>query len=172
MNEVIENILTRRSIRDFSQKQPTAQEMEVLLNAAIYAPSGANRQTWKFTAILNADIIQELANAIGTIWERENYNFYGAPALIITSNEADSKWGRCDNACAMQNIGLAAHSMGIGTVWINQFFDHSYEPQLRAILTKLGIPQNHVVYGVAAVGYSKSEPKGKVDKVGEYTIVE
>ncbi len=172
MNEVIKNILTRRSIRDFSDKQVPKNDIETLLSTAIYAPSGAGKQTWKFTAILNQDIIKELASAIGEVWQRDNYNFYGATALIITSNEEDSKWGRCDNACAMQNIMLAAHSMDIGSVWINQFMGSCKEEKIRTILAKLGVPDNHILYGVAALGYSQSEAKGQVDKKGEYVIIE
>ncbi len=172
MNEVIQNILTRRSVRDFSETCITKKDMEILIQAGLSAPSGRAKQTWKFTGLLNQEIISELAAVIGPILERENYGFYGAKALILVSNEVDSPWGREDNACALQNIFLAGHSMGIGSVWINQFSGICDEPNLRSILKQLGIPENHVIYGIAALGYSMSEPKGQIEKTGVYTIIE
>ncbi len=171
MNEVINNIMTRRSIRDFSDKPVAKEDMELLIKCALTAPSGANQQTWKMTGVLNADIIQELCEAIGKAWDRENYNMYAPTALIIPSNEKGSKWGRDDNSCALENIFLAGHSLGIGSVWINQLVGYSDVPEIRAILTKLNIPENHEVYGIAALGYSKSEAIGEKEKTGQFEII-
>ena len=71
-----------------------------------------------------------------------------------------------DNACALENIFLAAHSFGIGSVWINQLRDICEEEEVRDILTDWGIPENHQVFGMAALGYGKTEPEQKVKKVG------
>lgn len=172
MNEIINNILTRRSVRDFSDKLVGKDDMETLMLAALCAPSGMNKQTWKFTGVLNQDIIKKLAGTIGEILGRDNYEFYGATALIITSNEKESSWAKEDNACALENIFLAAHSLDIGSVWINQFGAICDNQNLREILTQIGIPQSHGIYGVAALGYSKSAAKGIVEKVGEFTIIE
>ena len=172
MNEVINNIMTRRSIRDFTDKKVDKADMETLIKCALTAPSGANKQTWKMTAVLNEKIIHELCETIGEIWGKKGYNMYGATALIIPSNEKDSKWGRDDNACALENIFLAAHSMGIGSVWINQLVGFSDEPKIRALLTKLNIQDNHDVYGIAALGYSGSEPVGEKEKIGSFEIFE
>lgn len=174
MNDVINNILTRRSIRDFSEKEISKEDMEVLLQSAIYAPSGCGKQTWKFTGILNQELISEAADVIAKVLDRDRntYNFYGATALVVTTNEADSPWGRCDNACAMENMMLAAHSMGIGSVWINQFMGQAENQDVRAFLTKIGVPENHITYGVVALGYSKSEAKGKVEKKSQFEIIE
>ena len=58
MNQVMENILTRRSVRGFNEKPIPREELEQILKAATYAPSGMNRQTWQFTAILNQEKIK------------------------------------------------------------------------------------------------------------------
>ena len=66
------------------------------------------------------------------------------------------------NACAMENIFLAAHSLGIGSVWINQLQGICDEPSIREILNDFGIPADHIVYGMAALGYAddvKAEKK-------------
>lgn len=172
MNEVIQTIMTRRSIRSFNETQLTKEQLEVLIQAGLCAPSGMCKQTWKFFGVLNQEIINRLATTIEETLGRKGYNFYHAKALIITTNEANSTWCKEDNACALENIFLAAHSMGIGSVWINQLLGQCEEPAIRAILEELGVPANHQVFGIAALGYDTNEPKGQVEKIGEYVIIE
>ena len=74
-----------------------------------------------------------------------------------------------DCACAMQNIFLAAKSLGIGSCWINQLGQTCDDPDVRAFLTKLGIPENHRVYGCAALGYAAAAPM-KEKKLAEGTV--
>ena len=61
MNEVLNNILTRRSIRKFKPVQIKDEELDLILKAAIYAPSGMNKQSWKFTVLQNKEKIEVLA---------------------------------------------------------------------------------------------------------------
>lgn len=172
MNPVMETILSRRSVRAFNEKEVPREELEQILKAAIYAPSGMNRQTWQFTAIVNKEKIEKLAGLIEKTLSRKGYNFYKPTALILTSNEKDSKWGKEDNACALENIFLAAKSFGIGSVWINQLQGICDEPEIREFLTKVGIPNDHVVYGIAALGYAQNEENVVVQKTGAIKIVE
>ena len=172
MNEVIKNIMTRRSIRDFNDKKVEKEDLELLIKCALTAPSGANQQTWKMTGVLNQEVIERIASVIGKHLGRENYNMYKPTALIIPSNEKGSKWGRDDNACALENIALAGHSIGIGSVWINQFVDICEAKEIRELLNDLNIPENHEVYGIAALGYSSSEPFGEKEKTGIFEIIQ
>lgn len=172
MNQIMENILTRRSIRAFNEQAIPREELEQILQAAIYAPSGMNKQTWHFTAIVNREKIQELAGLIEKSLGRKNYNFYKPAVLVLASNERDSKWGKEDNACALENMFLAAHSFGIGSVWINQLQDICDEEEIRAYLREVGIPEEHVVYGIGAFGYAAVENNKPVEKKGIIRIIE
>lgn len=172
MNTVIENILTRRSTRAFTAEDIARTDLEKILKTALYAPSGMNRQTWQFTAITNRDKIQMLAKLIEKTLGRKNYNFYNPSVIVLTSNERDSKWGKEDNACALENMFLAAHSLGIGSVWINQLQDICDVPEIRQYLQEIGVPDEHIVYGIAALGYAASEPNQEVIKKGIVKIIE
>lgn len=66
----------------------------------------------------------------------------------------------------------AAHSLGIGSVWINQLRGICDEPEIRAILREWKIPDDHVIYGLAALGYAASEPSQDVEKRGIVNIIE
>ncbi len=172
MNQVMNNLLTRRSIRAFNNAPIPEEELKQILQAAIYAPSGMNRQTWQFTALISREKIQDLAKIIEKVANRPGYNFYNPAVLVIASNERESLWGKEDNACALENIFLAAHSFGIGSVWINQLQGICDHQEVRAYLKALGIPKHHIVYGVAALGYAEKEVEQEVSKKGVIKIVE
>jgi len=150
MNETMNTILTRRSIRKFTDKPIPKEILEDLVKAALHAPSGMGKQTWKFTVITNKDAIKRLADAIQTTLNRPGYNMYCPAAVIMPSNLRDSNWGREDNACALENIFLAARSYGVGSVWINQM-------------------QNICDTGMAALGYpdpdTEIQPKERIGQV-------
>ena len=172
LNEVLENIKSRRSVRTYTEQQVSAENLNLILEAAAYAPSGMNFQTWHFTAIQDADILRELNEKIKGAFAKsdeprlqerghsETYCcYYHAPTLIIVSN-----------ACAMQNIFLAAKSLGIGSCWINQLGQTCDDPDVRAFLMKLGVPENHRVYGCAALGYAPEGAPMKDKKLAEGTV--
>ncbi|HIZ78694.1 MAG TPA: nitroreductase family protein [Candidatus Lachnoclostridium stercorigallinarum] len=168
MYQTMETILTRRSIRSFEKKPIPEEDMKQIVDAALHAPSAMGRQTWKFTVVMNREKIQQLARAAGKVLGREDYDMYSPEALIIPSNSKESRFGRDDNACAMENIFLAAHSLGIGSVWINQLHGICDEPAVREVLREFGIPDDHVVYGLAALGYADDtviQPKERIGTV-------
>lgn len=142
MNAIIENLLTRRSTRAFLQKEIPDNELNEILQAAIYAPSGMGKQTWKFTVLCNQEKIQQLAELIGRKLGRKGYDMYRPQVLIIPSNQKENPHGMEDNACALENIFLAAHSFGIGSVWINQLRTLCDDPEVRALLDEFEIPSD------------------------------
>lgn len=171
MNEVMQAILSRRSIRQFTDQEVPKEVLEDLAQAALHAPSGMGKKTWKFTVISNREKIRQLAEIMGKTLGRDGYNMYDPTALIIPSNLKDSPFGKEDNACALENLFLAAYSYGVGSVWINQMRDICDDPAIRPILTQLGIPEDHVVYGMAALGYP-AEPGRGYKEGGETAFVD
>lgn len=172
MNAAMENILTRRSVRAFVEKEIPREELEQIAKAAIYAPSGQNKQTWKITVVTDRAKIQGLAKAVGEKLGREGYDKYSPQVLVIPSNARDNHHSQDDNACAMENIMLAAHSFGIGSVWINQVRDVCDSPEVRSILKEWEIPDSHVIFGIAALGYPKVPADKDPKKTGEIHFVE
>lgn len=161
MNEVLQNILTRRSVRTFKEEQIKAEELDLILKAGTYAPSGMNKQSWQFTVVQNKEKIELLAKVVSEALSRDaGYNFYAPPTLIMLSNEKDNVNGLADCACALENIFLMANSLGIGSCWINQLRTICDEKEVREVLTSFGIPENHIVWGMASIGYPNSVAKG------------
>lgn len=193
MNEILQNILTRRSIRTYKTEQILDTELEAILEAAKYAPSGSNSQTWHFTVVQNEEKLTQLNTLVREAFktmvvddttyhakikgqkaaENNNYNFYyHAPTLIIVSNDREYSNAMADSALSLQNIFLAAHSLHIGSCWINQLAWFSDEPAVREALTTFGIPENYKVYGAAALGYnSGNQPNASPRKDGTISII-
>lgn len=155
MNEILEVIKARRSIRTFQKKSIGKEDLDLIIEAALFAPSAKNQQSWQFTVVQNKEQIHRLEQAIGNELSRENYTFLGADTIIIVTNEKDNSNAIADCACALENIFLAAHSLGIGSVWINQLKTICDVPAIRTILSDLGIPDNHFAGGIAALGYTE-----------------
>lgn len=169
MNAVMEAILSRRSIRKFKADPIPDEVLQDVAKAALHAPSGMGKKTWHFIVLTNSELIAELAEAIRQELGRDQYDMYKPVALVIPSNLRDNPHGKEDNACALQNIFLAAHSYGVGSVWINQLQGICDTERIRPILDRIGVPSDHVVYGMAALGYPAIV--GMYRKGGEVTFV-
>lgn len=171
-NEVLQNILTRRSTRMFKEEQIKDEELDLILKAAEYAPSGMNKQSWQFTVLQGKEKIEALAKAVREELKRdEGYNFYAPPTLIMVSNDKDNTNGLADCSCALENIFLMANSLQIGSCWINQLKNICDKPKIREVLRSFSIPDNHIVWGMAAIGYGDMEPKEHPRKSGTIKIL-
>ena len=162
MNELISLIKSRRSIRSFEDRPVEDSVLREIVETACHAPSAMNRQSWHFTVMTDREELDGLAALVKKATNQdERYRFYHAPVLVIASNDRDNPMGCDDCACALQNIFLAAHALGVGGVWINQIRHVCDMPEIRALLTTYGVPENHVVYGAAALGYGRKPPREK-----------
>lgn len=172
-NEVLDAIHARRSTRQFKEQHIEAEALDTLLDAAIWAPSGGNNQSWLFTAIQNKEVLLKI-NALvregfqrwtpdddypgklgaKSAAQREDYNFYyHAPTLIIASNKPNYENAMADCALGLENLFLAAESLGLGSCYINQLHWLRNDLQLREYLLEMGIPKEHTICSAAAVGY-------------------
>ena len=185
MNEIIQNILTRRSVRTFQEEQIKDEDLTDILEAAKYAPSAMGKQGWHFSVVQNTEMIQALTLAIKEalvespneqfqkMGSNPNFNpFYNAPTIIITSYEKDAIAGVADCSVALENIFLAANSLNIGSCWINILAFVANHPKVREQLTQLGVPSDYELSGTASLGYSSKEPaKAAPRKEGTVNIV-
>lgn len=169
MNPIIRNIYNRHSVRDFTEEQIPKAKLEMIVKAGIYAPSGHNMQTWKFTVIRDAAKILEFRDVVAKAAKENKVYFYGfnnPTTLILVSNDRRNENCIQDSACAAENIMLAANSYGIGSVWLNPLKTISDVPEIRALLDSYGIPKTHIVWSTVAMGYPAKEPKALAKKMG------
>lgn len=170
MNETLKTILNRRSIRAYQAEQIKDEELQTLLEAGKFAPSGMNRQPWYFSVIQNKDLLDKinaivkeavLNSGIPEMVNRvksENFSiFYGAPTLIVVSGDEKAATPQADCALAMGNMFLAAESVGIGSCWIHAIGQTFNSESGRAILQEMGVPEGYKIYSSGAFGYKAME---------------
>lgn len=166
MNQIIQNILSRRSVRKFKTEQIKAEALQIILQAGQYAPSGMGQQSWHFTVIQKSEVLNKinetaikiLAQSKDTFLsergKRQNYNlFHSAPTLIIVSADPASLTPQPNAALALGNMFLAARSLNIGSCWVHFIGAALNEPVAKNLLQELGIPDKYIIYGSGAFGY-------------------
>lgn len=160
INPVISAILSRRSIRKFTEQEIPKKILDMIVAAAIHAPSGHNLQTWKFSVIQSREEIQKLKAVTQEVVVRTKKLLYGwenPKVLILVSNDRRNPDGIQDCSCAAQNIMLAAESYGIGSVWLNPLMTICDEPEIRELLNNYKISQEHIVWAAIALGYPQEK---------------
>ena len=184
-NEVLENIKARRSVRAYTSQQVSEEDLQAILEAATYAPSGMHLETWHFTAIQNVDKLTELNERIKGAFAKSDDSrlqerghsktyccYYHAPTLVIVSNEPTQWWAGMDCACAIENMFLAAHSLGIGSCWINCLARFLTTEDGKAFAEKVGFPAGYVGVSCLILGYPQGErPEPKERAQGTVNFV-
>jgi nitroreductase len=170
--EVLEAIRTRRSIRKYQSTPVDDKTIGLVLEAARWAPSWANTQCWRFIVVWASKIKDKLADTlIAVSADRPNRAaeaIRNAPVAIVASAELGKSgysvneptesvtdkgdWFMFDVALAMQNLALAAHSLGLGTVHVGAF-------DAKRVANILGVPKGFAVVSMTPLGYPDEEPK-------------
>ncbi len=146
--ETLKAILTRRSIRKYSDKKIPEEYYEIMLKAAMHAPTARNRQPWHFIIVSDRKILNELAN-VNTSWKMLNE---AASAIVVCGDlelEDLESFIIQDCAAATQNILLTAHELGLGSVWLGV---HPRKERLRPLIKILNIPPNILPVSMVSVG--------------------
>ncbi|MDR3279011.1 MAG: nitroreductase family protein [Synergistaceae bacterium] len=116
-NQVLQAISDRRSIRGYKASPLSKEQTDIILKAAVESPSALNAQPWHFSVVTNQNLIREInAEAVKNLALDIDDIFFAAPLVIFISTDADSRWGRLDSGIAVENMALAAHAIGLGSV--------------------------------------------------------
>jgi len=173
--EVLEAIQNRRSIRRYQATPVDDKAVETVLEAARLAPSWANTQCWRFIVVRDEGNRNRIADTLFTSPDIGEKNpaenaIRSAPVLIVAcaemgksgfynSEPATDKgdWYMFDVALAMQNLVVAAHSLGLGTVHVGSF-------DAREVASILKVPDGFCVVEMTPLGYPDQQPKPRPRK--------
>jgi nitroreductase len=156
--DVFEAIKGRRSIRSFKPTQIPDEFINKILEAACWAPSAGNLQSWEFILVKDEETKKELCNAaLGQCFIQE------APLVIVVcanQNRSSSRYGDrginlysiCDSSAAIQNILLSAYALGLGTCWVGAFYDEE-------VARILKLPDRIKPIAIIPIGYPNEKPK-------------
>lgn len=155
VNPVIDAIYQRRSIRAFEKRPISREDLKLIVSCGQWAPSAMDLQEWTFVVLDNTKRIDHLCGVVGAALGRASFNMYHPQAIVLVAHAKGGVGIDTDDGCAMQNMMLAAHSLGIGSVWISQLHDLCDVPEVRSELDALGVPATSDVRAICALGYPK-----------------
>lgn len=152
MNDILEIIKTRRSVRNYKKDKIKEDEILKILEAGRWAPSASNNQPWRFIVIDDEDQIKKIGN-IAKILTINNF-VASSPLIIVIYTERKHRWVDLDCGMCAENMMLEAHSLGISSCFIGAF----RENKLKEILN---LPKDFYIVGLITFGYPEGEIKAK-----------
>ena len=159
MNEVIKAMKERRSIRKFKAEMPSKADLEQIVEAGLYAANGRGRQAVITIAVTDKELRDKLSEVNNEIMGGPEVNdpFYGAPAILIVLANKEVPTAPYDGSLVMGNLMLAAHSLGLGSIWIHRAKEEFEMSEYQKLLKDLGIEGEWEGIGHCAVGYIDGE---------------
>lgn len=159
-DNAIETIMTRTSIRSFTDRAVSADTVEMLLRAGMAAPTAVNLQPWHFVVVNDRAKIDELGGN-----GRQSQMWHESPLVIVVCGNMEKAmegagqafWVQ-DCSAATENILLAAHALGLGAVWTGCY---PIEERVANISQVLGLPEHIVPLCAIVMGFPNESPQPK-----------
>jgi nitroreductase len=158
-NTAMENLLTRRSVRQYTDEMPPMEVIEEICKAGTYAPTGRNLQSPIIIAVTNREMRDSLSRMNARVLENDSIDpFYGAPVVLVVLANRDTSYTYLeDGSLVMGNLMNAAHAKGLGSCWIHRAKEVFETPEGKQILADLGIEGDYVGIGNCILGYTAGE---------------
>ena len=169
MNTTMNDLLTRRSVRSYTDELPPMEVIEEICKAGTYAPTGMNRQAPVIVAVTNRDVRDRLSKLNAAVFGPDNDTdpFYGAPVvLVVLADTTVARTWKEDGSLVMGNLLNAAHAKGLGSCWIHRAKEVFETEEGKAILKDAGIENENLVgIGNCILGYTAGDyPEAKPRK--------
>lgn len=178
MSQTINDIISRRSVKKYEDRPVPLELIEQVVKAGTYAPSGMNKQAAIIIAVTNKEmrnrlsrINQEILVGKGMAPQGSHADpFYGAPVVLVVLAKKEVGTRVYDGSLVMENLMLAAHSLGLGSCWIHRAKETFESEEGQQILHQLGISGEYEGIGNCILGYAapdalKPQPPRKPDYV-------
>ena len=159
MNEIIKAMEERRSVRKFKPDMVPKEMIEQIIEAGLYAASGMGKQAATVVAVTKKDLRDRLSEDNRKIggWGEGFDPFYGAPVILIVLGNKEVATHVYDGSLMMGNLMLAAHSLGLGSIWIHRAKEEFETDEYKELLKSLGVEGEWEGIGHCAVGYADGD---------------
>lgn len=164
MNETIQNLITRRSVRSYSNKSIPDDVLDQILDAGSYAPSGMNKQSAVMVVLRDRDRISDISFLNAKVMGTDSDPFYGAPVVVVVFADSRVPTYVEDGSLVMGNLMNAAHALGLGSCWVNRARELFDMPEGKALLEKWGVEGAYIGVGNCIVGWPDEAPAMKPRK--------
>ena len=157
MKETLLDLKARRSCRKYLPQQISDQELDAILEAGTYAPTGMGMQSPVIVVVQKPELVAKLSKLNAQVMGKEIDPFYGAPCVLVVLADTHRPTYLYDGALVMGNLMTAAWSLGVGSCWINrakEFFDTE---EGKEVLKKWGLPETFRGVGFCVLGYIEGD---------------
>lgn len=161
-----EDLLTRRSVRKYTDRQVEDEKLDKVLTAGLYAPTGMNNQAPVLVAVQDKETRDRLSRMNAAVMGASGDPFYGAPCVIVVLSDPERMTWVEDGSLVLGNLMNAAHSLGLGSCWIHRAKECFDTPEGKALLRTWGVPETYRGVGNCILGYAAEEPEAKPRKSG------
>ena len=156
---VIENIMTRTSIRQFTDQPVSKDTLDLIVKAGMAAPSAVNAQPWAFIVVTD----REMLDSLNAVHPYSNLKTATAAIVVCGNMEkalegAGREYWVQDCSAASENILLAAHAYGLGAVWCGVYPNPNVLPEVKRVLE---LPGNIIPLNIITMGYPAQNPEPK-----------
>ena len=171
MNEVLNCLETRRSVRKYLPKQIADAELNAILEAGIYAPTAMGRQSPKIVVLQKPEDVAELERMnAAVLGNPDGHPFYGAPVVCVVLTDPEVSTCVEDGALVIGNLMLAAHSLGVASCWIHRAREVFASAEGKALLQQWGVEGEWIGIGHCILGYAANEAPAPKPRKNDYVI--
>lgn len=168
----LEIIRTRRSCRCYKPQQITDEQLNAVLEAGTYAPTSRGLQSPYIVAVQNEALRQRLAKMNAQVMGVTSNPYYDAPTYVLVLVPADAPNGIQDASLVLENMMLAAHTLGLGSCWIHREREMFETQEGKELMRQWNLPEGLVGIGALALGYPDGQPlEAKPRKEGYARII-
>lgn len=170
MNETLKVLESRRSCRSFRPEMIKKEELQAVIKAGTYAPSGRGRQPSIIIAVTNKELRDRISDENRKIMgaPKGMDPFYGAPVILIVLADKNVHTYKYDGTLVMGNLLNAAASLGLGSIWIHRAKEEFESDFGKQILKDLGIDGDYEGIGHCALGYAMEEASEPAPRKDDY----
>lgn len=155
--DAMQNLLTRRSVRQYKEDPIPQDVLERIVEAGTYAATGMGKQSPIIVAVTNRALRDRLSRMNAAVMGGSGDPFYGAPVVLVVLADKSIGTHVYDGSLVMGNLMLAAHAEGVASCWIHRAKEEFESEEGRQILRGLGIEGDYEGIGHCILGYADGE---------------
>lgn len=170
MNDTIKTLLSRRSIKKYKSEQVKDEDLDAVLKAGMYAPSGGNQQSALFIVVQNKETLKKIDSMNAAVRGKDVHPYHNAPTVILVLADISNVTPIEDASLALGNMFNAAASLGLGSCWVHRTKEMFESYEGKRLLKEWGIKGNYIGVGSCILGYPDGPVPEASPRKGNYIV--
>ena len=170
LNETLKVIKNRRSARGYKSDKVPDELLNAVLEAGTYAPTGRGKQSPVIIAVTSPKYRKIIAELNAKVMGADYDPYYGAPVVVLVLADGNANTFVEDGCCVLENMMLAAESLGLGSVWVHREREIFDSAEGKNLLDEWGLSQSLRGVGSFALGYPSAAPEKCVKRKDDYIV--